>query len=530
MRKSRSFGDVFSADAEDDSSDVVAEGARDVQGSTSTALDGSLLGKFVAYALAYAYMFCMLSGSAYLPASLFSFEESVVCRICLLAFGGACLLFWRVVKLPISNRRRRAVDTLSMLVSLLPIASIALVSVYGEPAIAYVCWALAGFTLAHLYIKLTPWICQVRRGATIAFMGAGSLLAALLFLLSSLVIAPFDLIITAVLPFGALAVGTVAEHGDEVEEAVLDKSERKHARHSWDALLYTLVQCGGLGLGLYCLLALSIASSFLKTALFCALSLALASGVLVVDWKHLDAIDEERVSRYLYVLMFVPIGVLVFVRTEVALCVCGCILVATMWVVALVGCSSEAESARAHNLRAQSALSRGWGLSLVGMGAGMLGGFVGLWLFGDSPEVFGLLFALAILFVLVTVALANGPRREKSLPEWKERPLDFGQSAFGDENLPDEPDIDDRDGENDAATAEKLFADRCDVIGDTYGLSSRQREVFFLLVRGRDSRYIQEKLVISKGTADTHIHNIYRKLNVHSRQELLDLFEGERHR
>ena len=38
--------------------------------------------------------------------------------------------------------------------------------------------------------------------------------------------------------------------------------------------------------------------------------------------------------------------------------------------------------------------------------------------------------------------------------------------------------------------------------------------------------HIMEELVISEGTAKTHINHVYKKLNVHSRHELLDLIES----
>ena len=50
--------------------------------------------------------------------------------------------------------------------------------------------------------------------------------------------------------------------------------------------------------------------------------------------------------------------------------------------------------------------------------------------------------------------------------------------------------------------------------------------MFYLFARGRSSSRIADDLYISSGTASTHLRNIYRKLDVHSRQELLDLIEN----
>lgn len=58
-----------------------------------------------------------------------------------------------------------------------------------------------------------------------------------------------------------------------------------------------------------------------------------------------------------------------------------------------------------------------------------------------------------------------------------------------------------------------------------YGLTQREAEVAVLLAGGRSAKRIQEELVISEGTAWTHIRHIYRKMGVSSRQEFLDAAE-----
>lgn len=68
-------------------------------------------------------------------------------------------------------------------------------------------------------------------------------------------------------------------------------------------------------------------------------------------------------------------------------------------------------------------------------------------------------------------------------------------------------------------------ADFLSSIAEEHNLSPRETEVFMLLARGRDSRYIQETLYISAGTVSTHRQRIYKKLNIHTKQELFDLIE-----
>jgi DNA-binding NarL/FixJ family response regulator len=50
-------------------------------------------------------------------------------------------------------------------------------------------------------------------------------------------------------------------------------------------------------------------------------------------------------------------------------------------------------------------------------------------------------------------------------------------------------------------------------------LSRREREVFELLVSGHDQQRIAKELIISPATARTHLQNVLRKLEVHSRLE-----------
>lgn len=56
-------------------------------------------------------------------------------------------------------------------------------------------------------------------------------------------------------------------------------------------------------------------------------------------------------------------------------------------------------------------------------------------------------------------------------------------------------------------------------------LTPREIEVFGFLARGRSVPYIRDALVISRETAATHTKHIYAKLDVHSRQELIDLVQ-----
>ncbi len=71
------------------------------------------------------------------------------------------------------------------------------------------------------------------------------------------------------------------------------------------------------------------------------------------------------------------------------------------------------------------------------------------------------------------------------------------------------------------------FKRKCSAVADCYLLSRKETEVMFLLAKGYKSAQIQETLFISEGTANTHMRHIYRKLNVHSQRELMDMVDAE---
>ncbi len=77
-------------------------------------------------------------------------------------------------------------------------------------------------------------------------------------------------------------------------------------------------------------------------------------------------------------------------------------------------------------------------------------------------------------------------------------------------------------GEAEAPLA-KTVVDTCLTIAGRYGLSPRETEVFILLAQGRTRAFIQDELVLSGSTVKTHVSHIYAKMDVHDRQEMMDL-------
>ncbi|WP_270296988.1 response regulator transcription factor [Eggerthella sinensis] len=66
----------------------------------------------------------------------------------------------------------------------------------------------------------------------------------------------------------------------------------------------------------------------------------------------------------------------------------------------------------------------------------------------------------------------------------------------------------------------------CEVVAKEYLLTPRELEVLKPLVQGDDAQDIAGRLYISPNTVKSHIQNIYNKLGVHSRKELLRVVES----
>ena len=142
-------------------------------------------------------------------------------------------------------------------------------------------------------------------------------------------------------------------------------------------------------------------------------------------------------------------------------------------------------------------------------------------LFGRQAEqllgapVFGLAGSQAVVSGLVVILVVAATMILFSEKELSSR---WGVSFLGEEGA-----AGDR-----AIVKKQELANRCQELARTHGLSPREEEVLLLLAQHKTVGSIERELFIANGTAKTHIRHIYRKLDIHSRDELTDalgLFE-----
>lgn len=79
------------------------------------------------------------------------------------------------------------------------------------------------------------------------------------------------------------------------------------------------------------------------------------------------------------------------------------------------------------------------------------------------------------------------------------------------------------DGEEDAAAL--TLEQGCRILAQSFRLTPREQEIMVELAKGKDRPSVAAKLYISEGTVKVHSRNLYQKLGIHSKQELISLVE-----
>ena len=112
-----------------------------------------------------------------------------------------------------------------------------------------------------------------------------------------------------------------------------------------------------------------------------------------------------------------------------------------------------------------------------------------------------------------------------------ESPLTVGADRVQGDNQEDPASVQESDLSDQAAVQEVdplvILQSRIDNYTVKYGLTPREVEVAFLTAQGFSCGYIAEKLVVSESTVRFHQKNLYRKFDVHSRNEFIEFVRSE---
>jgi DNA-binding CsgD family transcriptional regulator len=76
-----------------------------------------------------------------------------------------------------------------------------------------------------------------------------------------------------------------------------------------------------------------------------------------------------------------------------------------------------------------------------------------------------------------------------------------------------------------AHSLQENLEERCEQLAQQSSLSPRESEIMLFIGRGYSPAFIAKKLFLSDSTVRSHVKNIYRKLAVNSREDLLQLID-----
>jgi len=166
--------------------------------------------------------------------------------------------------------------------------------------------------------------------------------------------------------------------------------------------------------------------------------------------------------------------------------------------------------------------------TLVFMSIGdILGSFLNPMFVYDFAFAVNVLFVCIYLLSMVLVLVSRGKRSQEPIVHTSEdivapsshkakKPL-FGVVAERGKA---------EEGSNESSAAVSRGDDECPIACfQERGVSPREIEVAQLLLKGNSVAAISRKLFISENTTRGHTKSIYKKMNVHSRQELIDAVE-----
>lgn len=221
-------------------------------------------------------------------------------------------------------------------------------------------------------------------------------------------------------------------------------------------------------------------------------------------------------------------------RVAVPIMVLGCVVLAVFFevnsaiAILLIGIGYEffdvlvwilfASMSRSHRDGAGYIYGLGVASMFFGMAAGLLAGDLAHTLVSSGTLQLTMI-AMASIISLVFTGFMLFPEGMMS----KLSPLRPGAKKQRKTSLDSEA----RTTEEKAPVSEQRpLEDRCSDVARDCGLTPRESEVLLLLAKGRTVPVIARDLQIAKGTARTHTERIYRKLDVHKQQELIDKVEN----
>ena len=158
----------------------------------------------------------------------------------------------------------------------------------------------------------------------------------------------------------------------------------------------------------------------------------------------------------------------------------------------------------------------GRGIALVGSGLGWALGMnvIPQWQ-GTIAETLFCVF-LALLVIIAAIFLFTEKDYDKIFSSIAEKKL----------NIKDYVSLSNRES-NTKSDQDRPWIAACLRVGTRVQLTEREQQVMEQISLGRSQKFIAKRMTISHNTVRTHTGNLYAKLDIHSREELIELIESE---
>lgn len=456
-------------------------------------------------ALYWACFFTMLMRNSFMDGGIEVLWYHLFLRVVfLLGSGVTCVVVARRADAAASERGARvqkaAVGVFSVVAA---VASLTSHSLGMTMPLAFDCaaWGLAGAGLACLLMLWTELLAALpARQRTASLVGAMAL-GAPAYLVMNLLPFPFNIGLLCVCPLLSLAVLHLLETDAAVVPAAFVPLAESRGRARWAASFKGISVAYGVVFGLGIGSTTQIAGSEpLYTGIACALVLGATAAWLGLRYLG-DRIQQASGFRLMFPVLIIALIPMSFLQ-GLPSAACNLLLLGCYAFFEAVGIDlalTLAERHRASRVHltasAQACLYLGLALGHV---IGLLATSSGVMDYAMlSAAALGLVVVLALFITFAAVAPLAGQG---------------GRAA-------EEP--------NAGEPEQGHWHARCESVARKAGLSARETEVFMLLAKGRGVEHIQNKLCISSHTVKTHVYNIYRKMGIGSREELLDAVEAQ---
>lgn len=389
--------------------------------------------------------------------------------------------------------------------SLVAIVSSLIYNSTGTPmplAFDCVAWGLAGVGLTCLFM---PWVelmgSMAGKERALAIAGAMAL-GACLYLVMNMLPFPFNIALLCVSPPCSLGVVVMLERSAEVVPApfVPRAQSLEGAKLTFPFRAMTVAYGVVLGLGIGLTTQIQ-GGAALYSGIAGATMLGVAAAVACLRLAP-ERIQHNGAFQMLFPVLVIALLPMSFLQGLPATA-CNMLVFACFALFEVTGVYLAlflAERHRASRLQLACALQACLFAGLLaGHAIGVLATSSGVM---DYPMLSGAALALVVVLAVMATLFGIGPvERDGAVAE-------RGDACPGPE--------------------QGRWKARCEAVARESGLSARETEVFMLLAKGRGIEHIQGKLCISGHTVKSHVYNIYRKMGINSREELLDAVEGAR--